>query len=123
MKAWWTTKAWPWLKKNWWLVLLAPVGVLVVINKVFRPHIKVTSSELTGAADEAHKASAEAARRIETLQAERDARVSQIHEEHEETVKVLTDEQAAKVNDLLEDPEELNSYLLDVGKKVRDGQV
>lgn len=39
MKSWWSTKAWPWLKTNWWVVLLAPVlvipWVIYVIWKAF----------------------------------------------------------------------------------------
>lgn len=29
MAKWWKTKAWPWIKENWWAVLLAPIALLV----------------------------------------------------------------------------------------------
>lgn len=30
MKTWWTTTGWPWLKGNWWVLLILPLMLLVV---------------------------------------------------------------------------------------------
>jgi hypothetical protein len=37
MKIWWNETAWPWLKQNWWVVLLAPILFLPWVAKaIFR---------------------------------------------------------------------------------------
>jgi hypothetical protein len=122
MKAWWNQKALPWLKK-WGPWIIFPLGLLLLAVKVFRGTPgQVVSTGLQEAAAPINEANAEAAEKEEAARAERDKRVAEVHEVHAETVKGLTDEQMGKVNDLLEDPEELNSYLLGVGKRVRDEQ-
>ena len=30
MKTWWTSTGWPWLKGNWWVLLILPLMLLVV---------------------------------------------------------------------------------------------
>jgi len=119
MKVWWNQKALPWLKKYGpWIIF--PLGLLLLAVKVFGgTRTQVVSSELTRAAEATDEADDEATQKIELSEAKRTDRVAEIHEEHAETVKGLTDEQMAKANELLEDPEELNSFLLDVGKQVR----
>ena len=120
MKDWWRSAAWPWLKKNWWLVVLFPIGVLAVINKVFRPHTSVVTSELLEAESTRHEVE-EAAREARELALEqKTARIIEVQEEHAAVVAELTEDQASKAGALLDDPEALNSYLLQVGKDVRD---
>jgi len=118
---WWNEKARPWLKKNWWAVVLFPLGILIIINKVFRPHLTVVTSEISGAAAAKEEIDAEADKQRAEADAKRTERLAEVQEQHAETVAALTTEQAAKVEELLKDPEELNSFLLSVGKKVRGG--
>lgn len=120
MNAWWAGKAWPWLKKNWQWVLV-PIGVLLFATKLLGGRrTTVVASELTGAAEVEREAEAVANREKAEATKRRLTRLRVVKEEHAEAVKVLTKEQAARVDELLEDPEGLNSYLLDVGKQVRD---
>lgn len=34
MAEWWKTAAWPWMKENWWAVLLAPLALIIFILMV-----------------------------------------------------------------------------------------
>lgn len=122
MKTWWEQKALPWLKKYGpWIIF--PLGLLLLAAKVFGgTRTQVVSSELTRAAAATNEAETEVTQKVVLSKAKRDARVAEIHEAHVETVKELTEEQMAKANELLESPEDLNSYLLDVGKQVRNGK-
>lgn len=72
MKAWWMDTAWPWLKTNWWMVLLAPL--LIVPWLLWRlGAYRREAVVLDPLKDADERAKAEAAERGR-LQAEEDAR-------------------------------------------------
>ena len=120
MKKWWTEKAVPWLKKYWpWIIL--PVGVLLVLLKVFQRRPNVIAPELLGALEHERKVDEETAEKAKALESEKEKRLSEIEEAHKEVVERLTEAQKEQVKHLRDDPESLNSFLLDVGKEVRGG--
>jgi hypothetical protein len=114
-------RVWTWLKK-YWKYLLFPVGILLGVlgmlskrkdlGDVVAPKEVETEGERDQANQEAKELSAEA-------KAERDEKVMEIGREHLGTVMKLTDEQKVKARELVDDPEQLNEYLLDVGKEIR----
>ena len=116
----WLTKAWEWTKKNWkWL--LFPIGVtLFLLGKVSQRSLPpVLAPELVGAEEERIKANEEAEEEKVEAKVEKEKKIEAVEKEHAETIKALTDEQAEKVVELKDDPEKLNSFLLDVGRDVR----
>jgi preprotein translocase subunit SecF len=119
MKMWWDTKAWPWLQKNWQWVLL-PVGALAAVGKVLSSRkTTVVGSELTGAAATELKVNEEAATKAVEASTERTQVEAAATEQHDAAIRVLTDEQKSKAEQLSSDPVALNDYLKTVGKDVR----
>ncbi len=119
MKKWWNDKAWPWLKKNWKWILL-PVGILLAIIQLMpRKRTLQASSELAGAAEVEREAEEEAKEEIFEAMVKKDESLKAIDKKHAEVIEKLTEEQKGKVELLREDPEELNSFLLDVGRNIR----
>jgi hypothetical protein len=119
MKAWWNDKAKPWLKRNWkWIVL--PVGVLMAILQLIpRRRVLQASSEIAGAAKVERDAKGKATAAIVEATVTKEEAIKVIEEEHEETIKELTDAQKGKVERLREKPDELNAFLKNVGQSAR----
>jgi hypothetical protein len=116
----WLSTAWAWIKKNWkWL--LFPIGILLfVLGKASsKKNFTVVNPELTGAEQEKLKAREEAEAKIQDAKEKRRVGVAKVEQEHAETIDKLTDEQLARAAELKDDPEELNTYLLDIGKEIR----
>jgi len=118
---WWTLKALPWLKKYWkWL--LFPIGILIFIaGYVSRPKPKVLAPELLDHAAEREKIEKRTAGQIVEAKEERDKKLAEVEKEHAETVSKLNAEQRGKMQRLRQNPEELNKFLLQVGKDIRRG--
>lgn len=113
-------KVWAWLKKYWkWL--LFPVGILLgILSMLGRKRIfNVVSPELVEAEKVREEAEEDKRQRIEELEQERSERLEEIERVHADTVSKLTDEQKKRVEELREDPDELNDFLLEVGKDIR----
>lgn len=113
MKAWWKTKAWPWLKEKWWAVLvgLALVWALIVKRKV-------TVVDPVANADQ--RAALENTRRREEVQ----RLEHQLAEERGELEDVATADRAeaeaeaqSDVQELRDNPDELTRRMQEVGKK------
>lgn len=114
--SWWSSKAWPWLKENWLLVVLFPLGLLALGGIKRRP--KVVSTELSGA-DEVER----------EARAARDEGVAEAQEDHAEEVAEALEERDEDVGGLVTDQERraenppegenLTDFLKDVGKDVR----
>lgn len=118
MKRWWSDKAKPWLKRNWkWIIL--PVGILMAIVSMPRRRKLQASSELLGAAKVEREAEAVADAAVEKAKAEKEVALQAIEEDHAKVIEELTDEQRGQVEELREDPEKLNSFLMGVGKDIR----
>ncbi len=123
LQAWnWLKRVWLWLKK-YWMWLLLPVGVVVFLVGRFtsRKPPDVVAPELLGAADKKLEEDEKAEREREEAKTKLVERVAEVKREHQEVIEKLDDKQKGRVEELLEDPEELNSFLLEVGKEVRSG--
>lgn len=114
-------KVWAWLKKYWkWL--LFPVGlVLGILTMIFKDKDlgDVVAPKEVETEEERDKANDEAKALSDEAKAERDEKVMEVGRKHLETVMKLTDDQKAKARELVDDPGELNEYLLNVGKEIR----
>jgi flagellar motility protein MotE (MotC chaperone) len=119
----WAVKAWFWFRKNWKAVLLGvtTLGLGLLLGRAFKKRPEVVAPELVEHAEVSDKADKKAEEEIVVAQLERDTRLKEIDEEHADTIKNLTDEQKEKASELENDPDELNEFLLDVGKDVRNG--
>lgn len=112
-------KVWSWVKKNWkWLLL--PIGVVIfIIGRITaKRNFKVVNPELHEADKKKREAQEQADREAQEATKERDEKVSELKKEHAETIKKLTDEQKKRAEEL-KDPDELNEFLLEVGKEIR----
>lgn len=122
LSLWWTEKALPWLKRNWmWLLL--PVGIILfLLGRGSKPtrKIDVVSTKLHGADAKREELKKELAEKVKELDDEKVDKISTVVKEHKETIEKLTNEQKGEADNLLGDPDKLNSYLLEVGRRVRD---
>ena len=113
-------KVWAWLKKYWkWL--LFPVGILLGILSMLggKKIGNVVAPEAVKAEEERIKHELEAQKKAEQAEALRKGKVEFIEREHAKTLEKLTDDQKARVEELREDPDELNGFLIGVGKDIR----
>jgi hypothetical protein len=118
MTLWWTTKALPWLKKNWQWVLL-PVGVLIALSKLFKPKLESVSAESLGAAQVKQDADAKAIAAVAEATEVRGEKVEKLTKETEEAIDAQVDEITVKTEVLRKDSKAANEHLLDVGRKIR----
>lgn len=111
---------WAWLKKYWkWLIL--PVGVAVYFLGRSQGGVKVVPNREESDAARAlkEKIEARAYEEKEEAKAELLKKSKEVVEKNQEAVDKLTDEQREMAGEMLDDPEALNSFLLDVGKRAR----
>ena len=121
MTLWWTLKAWPWLKKHWKWFVLFPAMLVVWLAGRRSGEVTVVDKreESDGARERKEELEAKADKAKDEARKEARRRTQEVMTKHLETVEKLDKEQRAKVNDLIDDPEELNSFLLQVGKDMR----
>jgi hypothetical protein len=117
MKTWWIEKGWPWLRENWWVLLLLPILGLVALGMAVwnRPILNVV--EPLREADELAKKEAadrETATRAEKLRLE--AELIKIREEHAKLEANFEARLEAKVEDLRSDPAKLRETMLAAGR-------
>jgi hypothetical protein len=117
----WYVRAWAWLKKNWKAVLLgvSTLGVGLLVGRVLKKPQVVVNPELVEAEEVRRQADEELEKKTRDAALERDRQFAEVIKEHEDTVAQLTDQQKAAVQDLEDDPQALNDYLLEVGRGVR----
>jgi hypothetical protein len=118
VKAWWLKTGWPWLKENWWVLLLLPFIALVAVGVFLwsRPR-GVTIVEPLSEADE--RAKIEHDVRVKQLEAEKKRLQSELDEIHGryEALKVTFEGRLqAKVEELRADPEKLRQAMLAAGR-------
>jgi hypothetical protein len=113
--------AWPWLKKHWRWVILFPAMLVVWLLGRRSGSVTVIDSrkESSEAAELKAKLEAQAAEAKEEAKQEARAKSMQLLQDHEKAVNELSAEQQGKMQELLDEPEKLNSFLLDVGKGMR----
>lgn len=117
---WWTTKAWPWLKKYWQWILF-PVGILVLVLTYRGPKPKLKSSELLDHAKVKKDIEKRTAGQLVEAKEEKAKKLAEVEKEHAGTVAKLTSEQRSKMKELREDPDKVNEFLKQVGKEIRGG--
>ena len=115
-------KVWEWAKK-YWMYLLFPVGLVVGIVTMLsrtKTPTPVVAPELLEAEKDKLLAEEEAAKKIREAEAKHAAEVKEIEEKYAATIATLTQKQQERVEELRKDPNELNSFLLSVGKSMRE---
>ena len=118
---WLKNKAWPWFKKYWMWVILFPIALAVYL--LGRSHGEVVVINDDQESDAAGKKIADvetrAAAEKEAAKSELLRKSAKVISEHRNTVSKLTEEQDQQVDELLENPDSLNAYLLRVGRDSR----
>ena len=119
--SWWSSKAWPWTKANWRWFVFFPVMVFVWAAGKRSGNITVVSDdeESDAAKDFQDKVEKDTTNKVEQLDEARRARVEEVVETHKKTMASLSGDQKAQADELLKDPEELNSFLHSVGTRQR----
>jgi len=117
----WWSKAWAWLKANWKSVLIgvSTLGLGLLVGKALRKPQKVVNPELLGAAKKQREAQELEDKERLAAAKKRDERLAEVVATHDKKLQNLTVEQNEKVDELKDDPEKLNEYLLNVGKDIR----
>ena len=115
------SRAWKWLKENYKAVLLGvfTLGIGLAVGKALRKPQKVVNPELLGADKVKRDAQAEEDRERLEAAKERAERLVEVEWEHADIIRKLTDKQRSEVDELKDDPDGLNEYLLSVGKEIR----
>ena len=120
---WLKNTAWPWFKENWMWVILFPIALVIYLTGRSHGEVVVVNDDHESDASKKKIEEVETRAAAEKVKekAELWEKTKKVIEEHRETVDKLTDEQDKQVDELLQDPEALNAYLLNVGKQARDG--
>ena len=120
MKYWWRTEGWPWTKENWWVLVLAPVMLVVVIGMVV---MRLTRRQITAVIDPVGRADArsreEIARRIVGLETERGqlkTELEALKAKHQAVLQNYERQLLDGVEQLRRDPEKLKDLMLRVGR-------
>lgn len=121
LSVWWSTKAGPWLRKNWMWVLLFPLALAAYLFG--RDHGKVVvvdkREESDAAAEFEKKVEAKKQAAIDALDKQLAERTEEVVKEHVDTINKLTEKQQAEADELLDNPDALRNYLLNVGGRAR----
>jgi flagellar basal body-associated protein FliL len=122
MKTWWTEKGWPWLKGNWWVLLILPVITLAAAGMFLMRFMgtKTVVVDPTAAADE--RARLEAETRSQQLEAEKArlaAELVDLRAEHDALRLHFERRLADEVEALRADPEKLRQAMLEAGRPQR----
>lgn len=111
-----------WLKKNWkalGLTIAFPLGLLVLLTKLFRPRVTATSFELSGHAELEKRLGEKTESKKKELKDEHTKQVVSIQEDYDKTIAKSQEIAMKKAESLKDDPIQLNDYLKRVGKDVR----
>lgn len=111
---------WAWLKK-YWTWLLFPVGVIIYLIGRSQGGVRVVPDREESDAAQRLKEKVEAEKQevLNEVARERAERSEAIIRGHQETIRSLTEAQKDEMSDLLRNPDELNEYLLRVGREIR----
>jgi cell division protein FtsL len=115
--AWWRGTAWPWIKENWWAVLLLPAALVVaIVMVVWRFTRRPLVLDPLGEADA--RAALEAERRTQQLEEQRvqlEQQVAALEERYVEQQAVLERGIEEEVEALRNDPQRLRELMLRSG--------
>ena len=116
MKKWWIDTGWPWLKENWWVVLIFPLVALAYAgHRLFG----IAQPAIDPLRDADGRASAEQAERTRALQAENTrlaAELARIQAEHAELLAGVETRLEKRVQELQDDPQKLRDFMLAAGR-------
>lgn len=113
-------KTWLWLKANWkWL--LFPLGALIWLIGFLsaRRNVTAASPELLGAASTIRKADEEAKKELDEADTMRMHKIDEADKKRDDAVATVIENQEKDAKELQDDPDKLNSFLLNTGKAVR----
>lgn len=98
---WLTTKAWPWIKKNWKWVLF-PIGIAVAImTAVTTASLLAQYAEPPRDLDEKTR---EALKKLRNAEVVRDQKIAELEQRKVERLKELTEDQQAELDELRDRP-------------------
>lgn len=118
IKDWWVSKGLPWVKENWWVVLLLPLIALVFLGWFFMTRTNApTVIEPLEAADERAKTEAETrTRQLEQENTRLTAQLADLQTKYEALQSTMETRIASHVDELRNDPEKLRQAMLAAGK-------
>lgn len=122
MKNWWIKEGWPWLKENWWVLLILPVVALAALGMFVMRALGTRTVVIDPTAEADERARVEEYTRVRQLEAERDrlaAELSDLRSEHASLREHFEQRLADEVQELRDDPEKLRQAMLDAGKPGR----
>ena len=116
MAKWWKTEAWPWIKENWWAVLLAPVAIIIFVLMFLAKNRGGLVLDPLGPADERAKAEAEIrTRKLAEEKKQLDSRVAELEAENRAQQEHMERRVEEEVTALQNDPERLAELMRRVG--------
>ncbi len=118
MKQWWRMTGYPWIKENWWFILLSPLLLLVAVSVLIHDRFKgVTAVDPLREAD--GRALVEAQTRARELQAEKERlekELTDIRSKYQELQDRFEARLADSVQELQDNPEKLRQAMLAAGR-------
>lgn len=124
MMEWWNKKGWPWLKENWWKVLIFPVGLVLaaiaLLSRGKKGDVEELGADPLREADRRAEEEQITRRHLIVKENERlREELARIEREREEAMKNLSEEQRSRYEELKEDPDALNAWLLSIQNRQR----
>jgi len=118
MKQWWRVTGYPWIKENWWVVLLFPLFLLVAVSVLVYDRFMgtVVVDPLREADD---RALVEAQTRARELQAEKERlekELTDIRSKYQELQDKFEARLEDSVQELRDNPEKLRQAMLAAGR-------
>lgn len=120
IREWWKSIGWPWLKSNWWVVLLLPVVAVVatawVMSKYLRPSVTILNP--TQAADE--RAKIETETRFKQVAAEKQRlslELIKIQKKYDDLLAEFDSRLEHRIDELRNNPEKLRQMMLNAGRQ------
>jgi len=115
MKAWWTETGWPWLKENWWVMLILPVMLLVWIAMRAKPGTTIIDP-LKNADARAKEEGEHREKMLEEENLRLEEELLDIKEKHDTLQKGFEEKLEEEVESLKRDPEKLRELMLRTGR-------
>lgn len=122
MKDWWIKEGWPWLKANWWVLLILPLAALVALGMLVMRVLGTRTVVIDPTEEADERARVEEYTRSRQLEVERDrlaAELEDLRAEHASLREHFEQRLADEVQELRDDPERLRQAMLDAGKPGR----
>lgn len=116
MKNWWVNTGYPWLRENWWVVLLSPLLILVAVSVLIHDRLLGVKDPLRDADGRARE---EAETRLRLLEEEKQrlaAELADVRQKYEGLRAQLETKLADGVQELRDDPNKLRDAMLAAGR-------